>query len=198
MQFRRIVTGLDTDGRSVLARSDELPRSEAGDVAINIFRAWGTDTLPIILPTDGRTPPIDGADRAADLDAFIRDLHPEGPEHGLRIGIYAWQPHTGTKDKVGLHWHDTVDVFFMITGELVLYSEDGSITIRPGDVVIVNGTNHVFDNESDAPAVFGLVSLGGRREGASPPRANKLDWSAERGYFFGKEPVSARSDQMER
>lgn len=186
MRPRRIVTGLDDDGRSVFARVDDLPLSTAGeDVPVQIFRAWGTDSLPIVLPTDGMMPQIDGAGGAQDLDAFIRDLHPEGPPHGLRIGVYAWSPHAGTAASVGLHWHDTVDVFFMIAGELVLRSDEGQVTVRQGDVIVVNGTNHVFDNESDEIAVFGLVSLGGRREGNAPPVENKLDWSPERGYFFG-------------
>lgn len=184
MSTRRIVTGLDSGGRSVFARVEELPQSSVGEAPVEVFRVWGTDSLPVILPTDGRMPQIAGAADAADLDRFIAELHPEGPEHGLRIGVYTFAPGGCTKDVVGLHWHDTVDVFFMIDGELALHGDDGKVTVRRGDCIVVNGTNHVFDNESDAPATFGLVSLGGRREGASPPRRDKLDWTPERGYHF--------------
>lgn len=184
MSPRRIVTGLDESGRSVFARVDELPRSAVGGAPVEVFRVWGADSLPVILPTDGRMPQIEGAPDAADLDRFIADLHPEGPEHGLRIGVYTFAPAGDTRGLVGLHWHDTVDVFFMIDGELELHGDDGSVTVRGGDCIVVNGTNHVFDNVSGAPATFGLVSLGGRREGASPPRRDKLDWTPERGYHF--------------
>ena len=169
----------------MFARVDALPVSAAGeDVPVRIFRVWGTDSLPITLPTDGHMPQIAGADGARDLDEFIRDLHPEGPPDGLRIGVYMWSPRAGTASSVGLHWHDTTDVFFMIAGELVLFADDERVTVRQGDVIVVNGTNHVFDNESDEVAVFGLVSLGGRRDGQTPPHDRKLGWNRERGYFF--------------
>jgi quercetin dioxygenase-like cupin family protein len=183
---RRVVTGEDKHGKGYFARVEAVEPSAPSEIPIDSFRIWGSDAIPLALPTSGLLPQVvaaEGSDPAA-VPATIRDLHPEGPKNGFRMGVYVFAPHTGSSDSIGLHWHDTVDCIFMIEGEMTLHLETSQMTLTPGDALVLNGTTHCFDNHSDAPAVFGLVSFGAERDGGGADPRQALRWAPERGYYY--------------
>jgi quercetin dioxygenase-like cupin family protein len=181
---RRIVTGNDPDGIGVFARVDELTPAAGTSLPIDGYRVWGSDSMPLPLPTDGLRPVVDG-DHGQDVDALIAGMHPEGPQNGFRMGVYVFAPHTGASEVIGIHHHDTVDLIFILDGEMTLNLPTSKMVLRAGDSLVLNGTSHCFDNESDAPAAIGLVSMGGQRVGPHN-RAQALQWDAELGYHYGQ------------
>lgn len=181
MRVRRVVTGQDASGRSVVVE-DELvePVTVALFPGAEFHRIWGDDRRPA-LPSDG-TPPsapthfppaagyrfsmftmapeaqgVEPEARAADLDlngalAEIREKLP-----GL---IDVLEP-----DGAGMHRTDTVDFNLIVSGEVWLELDDGAeVLLKAGDCVVQNGTRHRWRNPSSEPCVMAVAQIGAARQ----------------------------------
>jgi quercetin dioxygenase-like cupin family protein len=166
MTPRRIVTAVNEHGVSYLGRVEEIPladtageRADSVDVAYPRWRegerpevrvAWGCDELPFRLPVDPAVTPT-GA-------------HP-GPL-GVRVSVVTYPP--GWRGE--MFWSNRVDVIWVVAGELTYRTDGGDeVVVRPGDVVIQNGTNKAFENHGREPVTFGAVMFGAVNEGPTPP-----------------------------
>ncbi len=175
MGIRRVVTGQRPDGTSVYV-SDEvvepvLPPLLGGN---EVFQLWGSDTATA-LPTDGAQPahhgffpPADGyrvhvftippqsyvAPEIEDFDAALAETERLTP--GMTGAV---------TDNAGMHFTDTIDLLYMMAGEVHLELDGGETKIlRKGDLIIQNGTNHAWHNRHpDEKAEILLVFLGARR-----------------------------------
>lgn len=195
---RRIVTGLGGDGRSCLARVEEVeqidypyvmpdtqtppPDTAAAETMSTVpgggyFQMWATDRLPIPLPNDGKAPFLDSEPTAAETPLALRRAHALPPPLGARIAI-AGGPHLGSPPPGEWHWHDTVELFFQLSGQREIIHDDGlEFAVRPGDVVIQHATHHAHFRRTDPrrgndASYIGAVCLGGLRVGAPPPLAS--------------------------
>jgi hypothetical protein len=137
-------------------------------------RVWGSD-VPPSLPSDGSPPdqpryfPPTGGYRFGfftvgpesmalpedfDLAAGLEELERRLP--GIS-GVM--EP-----DHPGMHTTDTVDLDFVVAGELWLELDDAEeIHLRAGDTVIQNGTRHSWHNRTHQPAVVFVALLGAER-----------------------------------
>jgi hypothetical protein len=68
--------------------------------------------------------------------------------HLMRI-IEIYPPHMGGKRTV-MHRTRTLDYAVVIEGEVVLILDDGETALGPGAVVVQRGTDHAWENRSDA------------------------------------------------
>jgi hypothetical protein len=58
----------------------------------------------------------------------------------------------------GMHRTNSIDVIFVIDGEVTLTAEDGtSELLRQGDCVVQNGRTHAWNNSSDGDCRLGFV-----------------------------------------
>jgi hypothetical protein len=63
--------------------------------------------------------------------------------------------------QTGMHKTATIDVGFVISGEITLIEPDGSeALLRPGDCLVQLGTNHRWENRSPVACIMGMVLLG--------------------------------------
>jgi hypothetical protein len=164
---RRIVTGVDADGRST-AVVEDVPAVRG---VVDWHAVGGWDEPPRLpIPASGGQAP--------------GSLFP--PLGGLRAGICVFPPGMGTAsappvdeagaaefmrlfeavppggaydEATGIHSTETIDIGFVISGEIELELENGSVTLRPGDAVVQNGTVHAWRNHSTEPCVVGSVSV---------------------------------------
>jgi mannose-6-phosphate isomerase-like protein (cupin superfamily) len=142
--IRRVITGQAPNGRSLVA-SDEVLTDHSG-----ICVLWGVDGTPE-LPSSG------------ELLAW-ETMNP--PAGGTRVMIFDLPPEdTGTSIPPEGNWHatDTVDVITVLSGEVVNESDDGAITLRPGEIFIQNGTHHNWRNQTKEPATLLCFQLGASR-----------------------------------
>ena len=154
---KRITTGQRPDGTSFFARVDEASPLALGTVdGREVWRIWGSNTLPVALPTDGRWP--QGAEQSDEgLEAFLSELPPRS---GVRVTLVRYQP--GWKDP--LYAVDTADIVVVLAGELTYVLDGGEeMTVRAGDVVVQNGVNKAWENRSDGPAMIAGFVLGAER-----------------------------------
>jgi quercetin dioxygenase-like cupin family protein len=168
---RRIVTALDQEGLSRLARIEDVAEDDYSlidprSVAVPYPRwaqgehpeirvVWGHSGLPPRFPNDASTQTPGGFPQPGDL----------------RVSLVTYAPgHEGE-----FFWADTFDVVFVVAGELT-YETDGGETmiLREGDVVLQYATNKALHNRGTRPATIGTVMIGGRRVGPTPPRERQI------------------------
>ena len=173
MDIRRVATGHDADGKAVFVSDEAVAPVELALIPGMAFhRLWGSDST-VTFPDDGSVPefrtyfpptegfrfgfftipPDGGADAPADLDvaAALVEFEEKLPGMGEFLEL----------DNPGMHTTATVDYGVVISGEAVLELDDGAtVTLRPGDSYIQNGTRHRWSNTGDVPAVIAITLIG--------------------------------------
>jgi quercetin dioxygenase-like cupin family protein len=154
---KRIVTGQRADGSSVFTRVDEA--DPLGDAAVDgreVWRMWGSNSLPVRLPNAGQWP--QGSEPSADgLAEFLSQLP---PATGVRVTLVRYQP--GYRDP--LYAIDTADVVLVLDGEMTYVLDGGEeMTVHHGDVVVQNGVTKAWENRSDRSAMIAAVVMGAER-----------------------------------
>ena len=160
---RRIVTALDEQGRSYVARVEQVPaaRSERLPPEIearsyphgvpDVRVVWDCDELPCVLPVDP--------------EASASGTLP-GPR-GVRVSVTILPP--GWEGE--MFWSSRVDVLWVMSGELTYVTDRGDETVvGAGDLVIQNGVNKALFNRGAEPVHMGAVMCGAIQTGTTPPR----------------------------
>ena len=141
---RRIVTGHDASGKSVVLSDAPTPKT------LDI----GTAAFHEIWITDETTAPI-GASEAEPTDRPVRT---PPPANGVLVRFTEMAP--GAESP--MHRTETVDVGVVLDGETWLLLDDGSETrVGPGDAVVQRGTMHAWANRSDRPVRMLFVLIDG-------------------------------------
>jgi hypothetical protein len=160
MNVRRVVTGFDAEGRSVVT-SDDVARVELSFPHLpgfEIVRLWCTDQTP---------PDLGGAD----LTLEPWELQP--PNGGLNWQIIhrppdepdrpaSNQPSPGAGMGLGLHRTDTLDLILILSGEVWLFVGEQEVHLREGDCVVQRGTDHRWRNRGSVPCVMLALMLSTR------------------------------------
>ena len=153
--IRRVVTGHDPDGRSVVLSDGPPPQNHAMSGAAtgaNFVEIWST---PQPVPELRSVPATEPNDRAFTI------MPPSG--HLLRI-IEIYPPKDGGKRTV-MHRTRTLDYVVVIEGEVVLSLSDSEVVLKQGDVVVQRGTDHAWENRSDAVARMAFFHIDGTFSG---------------------------------
>ncbi|MBO4252341.1 cupin domain-containing protein [Streptomyces griseorubiginosus] len=172
--MRRVVTGHDGRGRSVIVSDGEPPRSHA-------YKGFPGFVFELAGATEPGEP-VSGA--GDDITTEVGSYVPE-PGGGTRLlfvtippdahmalpsfdgPLYAAEqlkhgPGLGELfEPDGMHTTPTVDYVILLEGELWLELDDGELTrLVAGDVVVQNATRHAWRNRSDQPARMAVVLIG--------------------------------------
>lgn len=150
---RRVVTGHDADGTSVVLSDGPVPsHRELEDDGVAFSEVWQTDAMPApVLPTEPDEP-------------TLRTLTvPPGPD-GTKIRINEFLP--GHLDAHGrqspVHRTESIDYGIVIDGEITLLLDDSEVVLRAGDVVVQRGTDHAWANRGTEAARVAFVLVDGR------------------------------------
>jgi hypothetical protein len=142
MSSRRVVTGHDESGKSIVVSDGPPPQNHpmhGSAIGADFCEIWSDpDAVP----------------RLTSLPASEPNQRPftimPASGHLLRvIDIYPLQ--MGGKRTV-MHRTRTLDYAVVIEGEVVLILEDSEVVLKKSDVVVQRGTNHAWENRSDATA----------------------------------------------
>lgn len=130
---RRVVTGHDDAGRSMIARDENLdPSRVVRDDGRPVAELWATVDQPA----------RPGSGQAGFSQFRVVDVPP---------GV-----------KSAMHVTDTVDYAIMLEGEVHLVLDTEETLLAAGDTVIQLGTMHAWHNRSDRPARMMFVNLTGQ------------------------------------
>jgi hypothetical protein len=170
--IRRVVTGQDESGKSIIASDTSVPPIVAPLLpATAFFNLWGADAMPT-LPDAGaepsyRTwfPPVGGF--RFELIALPPDGTPqpidENPAEALAETNRVLPGLMQAMDPAHPGWHstDTIDLIYVVSGACVLKLDGGETAqLRTGDVLIQNGARHAWGNPGPEPCGLLTVSIG--------------------------------------
>ncbi len=167
--IRRVVTGHDAAGRSVLVTDGPAPhvyRRSPGSAVVT--ELWET-----------RSAPADNRDNSEITDHPFRLAPPrngtvfrviEYPPDKQRIAALEQQRANaddgsghgaafdrGSPGHPGFHKTSSVDYAVVLSGEIYAMMDEGEVLLTAGDVLIQRGTNHAWSNRSDEPAYLAFV-----------------------------------------
>lgn len=175
--FRRIVTGHDAQGKSIIVEDGPPPRAarvggEAGPV---FYEVWTTRETPARIdrlsgepPEQGivLTPPQNGTRiRVLDIppeDDRLKELSPEQARaHFAEIG--AADAHAGSLSRHAfMHRTETIDYGIVLEGEITLLMDEGETICRAGDIVVQRGTSHGWANRSGRNCRIAFILVDGK------------------------------------
>lgn len=141
---RRIVTGHDESGKSVVVSDGPTPRTlDIGTAAFH--ELWITAQTPVQIAATEQEP----------TDRPVRTPPPAG---GVIVRFTEMAP--GAESP--MHRTETLDVGVVLEGETWLLLDDGSETrVGVGDAVVQRGTNHAWANRSDSSVRMVFVLIDG-------------------------------------
>lgn len=176
----RLIVTANQNGKSVIGVDKPIPSTPFVSVpGFDPALIWGTAPTPSV-PWDGRnvtterrsilpevgetrlmrvTLPPDSVMTSASFDPIAA-----GAEYIARLPGLAerFEP-----ESPGMHVTDTVDYGILMDGELSLELDDGKmVALKPGDVVVQNGTRHAWRNHGDKAASLIFVMIGAKRSQA--------------------------------
>ncbi|HTM95903.1 MAG TPA: cupin domain-containing protein [Croceibacterium sp.] len=142
MQVRRVVTGHDASGNSIIL-SDGVPPQEhpmrGAAVGADFTEIWSTaEAVPALTS-------------APDSEPSLRPFTIMPPTGHLIRVIEIYPPSMGGSRTV-MHRTRTLDYAVVIEGEIVLVLSDSEVTLGPGSIVVQRGTDHAWENRGDTVA----------------------------------------------
>ncbi len=174
-RIRRVVTGHDKDGKSVLLMDGLAPNilEMASMPGVALTDLWRTKTSPAL--NSGRA------------DAAAGKIKLEPPESGTIFRIVEFPPdtawrHTANADKafksIGAghapdhasgdpmtHTTATVDYIIVLKGEIYAIMDKEETLLKQGDVLIQRGTNHSWSVRGNEPCVVAAILVGAKPMG---------------------------------
>jgi naringenin degradation protein FdeH len=141
---RRIVTGHDESGKSVVG--SDAPTPKTVDIGTAAFHElWITAQMPVQISATEPEP----------TERVVRTPPPRG---GVMVRFTEMAP--GSESP--MHRTETLDVGVVLEGETWLLLDDGSETrVGVGDAVVQRATNHAWANRSDSPVRVLFVLIDG-------------------------------------
>ena len=152
---RRVVTGHDESGRSVVLSDGMPPNVRDKGTGVDFIEIWNTGATPApisareVEPTDGplRVPPP-----ALGTRIRLNDFHP---------GHIQNLPQRADGRHPMMHRTRSIDYGIVLEGELYMILDDDEVLLRAGDVVVQRGTDHAWENRSDRVARMAFILIDG-------------------------------------
>jgi mannose-6-phosphate isomerase-like protein (cupin superfamily) len=166
---RRVVTGHDARGRSVVLFDGESPHTfvleKAGGLLLT--EIWETRSSPAdnsgakdAADHERRIVPVNGGTvfRVIEYPPDSVRLKTLAPESFFR-GMGAKAADAATRRHPGMHKTDTVDYCVVLSGEIWAVLDEGEVLLRAGDCLVQRGTDHAWSNRTEQPCVIAFVLI---------------------------------------
>jgi mannose-6-phosphate isomerase-like protein (cupin superfamily) len=179
-KVRRVVTGHDARGRSVLLRDGYARnvKEMAARPGLALTDLWETDAAP--------------ASNNGKADAAARPVRLEPPPGGTILRIVEFPPDSQWRnradaskafDSIGaghapvegssdpmMHKTSTVDYIIVLQGEIHAIMDKGETKLKAGDVLIQRGTNHSWSVRGRKPCIIAAVLVSARPVAETAPK----------------------------
>jgi mannose-6-phosphate isomerase-like protein (cupin superfamily) len=156
---RRIVTGHDAHGKSVILSDGSPPNVRDKGTGVDFIEIWNTSGAPAPIhsvepePTDGplQVPPARSGSKIRLNDFYpghIRKLPPRADgRHPM------------------MHRTRSIDYGIVLEGEIYMILDDTEVLLKAGDVVVQRGTDHAWENRSNRVARMAFILIGAEFSG---------------------------------
>jgi threonine dehydrogenase-like Zn-dependent dehydrogenase len=181
MRVRRLVTGHNGSGNSIVT-SDQFPPRSKDYIHTPGFESalvWSTSAIPA-LPFDGNDPTLS-----------VRSFVPGPGETRFLVVTFppdsvfqdtAFDPVKAVQEQLtatpglaelfepdapGMHTTPTVDYGIVLDGDIWLELDNGQLSkLKKHDIIVQNGTRHAWRNPSSSPATVAFVLVGASERSA--------------------------------
>jgi hypothetical protein len=173
--IRRIVTGHDDKGRSVVISDDAAPVPPGMEVfpTRGITTIWWSDRTPAGVEADDLPlgqipafPPVGGTaymimhlPPESELDKLSEEDRAIATTPVVTMGPDFIARDTRVNTEYMMHATNTVDVLVLLSGELTLLLDEGEVTLHPFDTVIQRATNHGWINRGTETALIAAAVI---------------------------------------
>ena len=164
-KYKRYVVGRDGNGKSAVLMD------EAHNVQENpgfFWRAtlWSTREVPVDNTIEGdradeikTREPMKGGMLMRMLEIPPNTMNKEEQiAEFKKLNAAINQKHLPTAEDLArapnMHYTDTLDCIYCCKGEIHLVTDVDDVVMRPGDSVVIRGTNHAWVNRSTEPALL--------------------------------------------
>lgn len=169
MTTRRVVTGIDADGRSYVVHDGPTPGSvDLGFITLD--DVWVDDPAapdpeasrdPVAGPLALVAPPGGSVVRVGTLLPADRADPPS--EEAIAADLERWDMadamEEGESGEQGWHTTQTIDYGIILSGRVELGLDDGWVELRPGDVVVQRATRHAWRLVGDEPCRIAWILI---------------------------------------
>ena len=183
-EVRRVVTGHDAQGRSIIAQDGPTPRSiDVGGRGVKFHEFWHTKSVPAKIGRASAEPleatlslePPKGGARIRFVDTPPEDPNAVAPDQALMRQLFAsiGAPNASRyrpgENHPAMHVTPSLDYGIVLEGEITLITDKGETLCRAGDVIVQNGTSHAWANRSGKMARMCFVLIDGEHEEGLAP-----------------------------
>lgn len=177
---RRIVTGHDADGKAVVLFDEAIAPKVRGGVGVGFTVLWVTSEMPPHLDdcadraeTPVKVPPLRNGStfRIVDFPPAVPSAAPV--DHHKVLQAMGIDPETqGYSRHANTHRTASLDYAIVIEGEIDLLMDDCEVHMKAGDVLVQQGTNHAWVNNSGGRCRVAFVLID-----AKTPEAWRKGWT---------------------
>src|SRR5579862_8652279 len=157
---RRIVTGHDKDGKAVALYDAPLKAIQRSAGGNGMTLCWVTSEFPVDMASSadraqtkvGVPPPPTGGYGAVDHHQILLNM-------GIDPATQGYARHENT------HRTRTIDYAIVLEGEIDMLLDDTEVHVKAGDILVQQGTNHAWVNNSGKPCRIAFILI----DGKTPP-----------------------------
>jgi mannose-6-phosphate isomerase-like protein (cupin superfamily) len=168
---RRIVTGVDAEGASVVVSDGPTPNTFGPAKSPYLINFWAIGSTPADYadPQDPAASPIPLHPAPGGVTFRFFRVPPESAfahltDEQRRAGAKAYHAQVGAPDAYvpdarhpGFHKTQSVDFIVLLEGEVTLLLDKDEVPMKPFDVVVQRGTSHSWANYGDTTALLMAV-----------------------------------------
>jgi mannose-6-phosphate isomerase-like protein (cupin superfamily) len=170
MTTRRVVTGIDADGKSYLVHDG--PTSASVDLGrIVLDDVWVDD--PARPDPEAKVDPVAGDEQTlvgppggsvVRIGTFLPADRPDMPsDESIAAAVGRWDSgeamEEGASGEEGWHTTRTIDYGIVISGRVELGLDSGWVELGPGDVIVQRATRHAWRHVGDEPCKIAWVLI---------------------------------------
>jgi mannose-6-phosphate isomerase-like protein (cupin superfamily) len=170
---RRIVTGHDAHGKSVVLFDSPLQAKQRSAGSNGMTLLWSTSEFPVdVAASADRAPNQVGVPPVANGTVFrIVDFAPTPPQtapvdhHQILVSMGIDPATQGFARHANTHRTKTIDYAIVLDGEIDMLLDDTEIHVKAGDVLVQQATNHAWVNNGTKPCRIVFILI----DGKTPP-----------------------------
>ncbi len=165
---RRIVTGHDATGKAVVLMDTAAPNAKLRTATgLTSTLVWATDETPANIAGSAdradressvAPPPMGSVLRVVDFPPVDPNAVIDNEAMKKEMGL-ASDAHAGPARHAMMHRTRSVDYAIVLEGEIDMLLDDSSVHMKAGDVMVQQGTNHAWVNNSNANCRVAFVLI---------------------------------------
>ena len=177
---RRIVTGHDAQGKAIVVYDAPVQAKRRATGGNGMTLLWTTNEFPLdanastdrALGHNGVPPTPNGTVlRIVDFAPTPTGGYGAVDHHQILLNMGIDPATQGYGRHENTHRPRTIDYAIMLDGEIDMLLDDTEVHVKAGDVLVQQGTNHAWVNNSGKPCRIAFILI----DGKTPP-AWQQDW----------------------